>query len=135
MEPSFVQKDFDARHENTKAMLGFIESFAAECRLPSAFVNQLLIVGDELFSNIINHGYHDQGGLIRVSLSFHPSEAFFEMNVKDRSAPFNPLELPDAPEVPLHIGGLGIPLVRMIMDECAYSYEEGCNSLTLKKRL
>lgn len=33
------------------------------------------------------------------------------------------------------IGGLGIFLCKQMMDSIEYRYEEGCNILTMKKRL
>ena len=57
----------------------------------------------------------------------------------DRGIPFDPLKTDD-PDVTLaaeerEIGGLGIFLVRKIMDVVEYRYEDGCNVLTIRKQL
>jgi len=57
----------------------------------------------------------------------------------DQGRPFNPLEKPDA-DITLsaqdrEIGGLGILLVKKIMDQVDYAYENGKNILTIKKEI
>jgi len=58
--------------------------------------------------------------------------------VTDSAPAFDPLSLPD-PELDgdiedRKIGGLGIYLVRQVMDTISYRYENGKNILTLEKR-
>ena len=57
----------------------------------------------------------------------------------DGGVPFNPLEKPD-PNTLLSgdergIGGLGIFMVKTMVDEVEYDYRDGCNVLTLRKQL
>ena len=59
--------------------------------------------------------------------------------LKDAGVPFNPLEKED-PDVTLsaedrEIGGLGIFLCKKLMDHIEYKYEDGCNVLTMSKRV
>ena len=57
----------------------------------------------------------------------------------DSGTPFNPLQQREADlDVSLEerqIGGLGIHLIKEIMDEVEYAYEDGRNVLWMKKRL
>ena len=57
----------------------------------------------------------------------------------DSGKPFNPLAKQDAdvtlPAEERGIGGLGIYLVKKLMDEVSYGYENGKNILTIHKRL
>jgi serine/threonine-protein kinase RsbW len=60
-----------------------------------------------------------------------------EIEVRDRGAPFNPLEHPP-PDTGLSLderrpGGLGILLVRRIMDHTAYERRDGMNCFTMVK--
>ena len=64
-----------------------------------------------------------------------------EITIKiiDSGQPYNPLTKED-PDITLpaedrQIGGLGIYLVKQVMDEVKYEYKEGCNVLELKKYL
>jgi sigma-B regulation protein RsbU (phosphoserine phosphatase) len=57
----------------------------------------------------------------------------------DGGRPFNPLAKDD-PDIMLSgeergIGGLGIYMVKTMMDEVEYEYRDGCNQLTLRKQL
>jgi serine/threonine-protein kinase RsbW len=59
--------------------------------------------------------------------------------IKDDGVAFNPLKKKD-PEVPAdlmdaRIGGLGIRIVRKLMDDIHYQRKRGWNSLTMKKYL
>ena len=56
---------------------------------------------------------------------------------KDNGIRYDPLKK-DAPDITLsanqrQIGGLGIYIVRKMMDEVEYKYEDGYNILTIKK--
>jgi anti-sigma regulatory factor (Ser/Thr protein kinase) len=61
------------------------------------------------------------------------------MTISDDSAPFDPLSL-DTPDTTLDldsrgIGGLGIHLIRTMMDDVAYRHSNGQNHLTMTKQL
>ena len=57
----------------------------------------------------------------------------------DSGKPFDPLAKPDADTTlsaeERDIGGLGILMVKKSMDDVVYEYRDGCNILTLMKRL
>jgi len=61
------------------------------------------------------------------------------MTFSDGGIPFDPTSRP-APDITLRpgqrkIGGLGIHLVKELMDEVEYAYLGGKNRLTVKKRI
>ena len=57
----------------------------------------------------------------------------------DHGTPFDPLKKEDADNSPETLnareGGLGILMVKKLMDEVSYSYEDGKNILTIHKNL
>ena len=99
---------------------------------------QINLALDEIVSNVIRHGWKDEGEhqlLVQVSRT----ESELTVEVEDDAAPFNPLEAP-APDItkPLEerpVGGLGIHLVRQIMDGLEYRRHDGKNLLVMKRKI
>ena len=131
-----TEEEFAAKKENIPSILDFIVAFAREHRFPESFTNQILIVGDELFSNIIKHGYEGSGGPIDVKLSFDEDIHEFTLVIIDEAKEFNQFSVnnDNAAEKTLRIGGLGISIVKKIMSEYSYQRLNDQNILTLKKR-
>lgn len=129
---------FDGKLDNIPEMLSFIGDFGEKHHLPEDFKNKLVIVGDELFSNIIKYGYEDKGGEIFVRIIFNEEDNSFSITIIDRAKAFNQLEVnnqevgTDAKKQA--IGGLGLIIVKKIMDEYAYDRINGKNILVLKKK-
>lgn len=132
---SSSEKEFYGIKENTEDMLGFINDFANKNQFPESFTNKLLVVGDELFSNIMKHGYEGNGGPIFVRLLFNEDTKEFSITVIDTAKAFNQLEVDimDKEKPPVRVGGLGISIVKKIMTDYAYDYINGKNILVLKK--
>ena len=130
------EKEFYGIKENVPDMLGFISDFANENQFPASFTNKLLVVGDELFSNIIRHGYEGKGGQIFVRLLFNEDLKEFCITVIDTAKEFNQLnvDIVDKDKPRVRVGGLGISIVKKIMTDCAYDRINGKNILVLKKK-
>ena len=138
----YEEKLFPAKKENIVEMLNFIEDFCHKYNFDKRFINNLSVVGDELFSNIANYAYvnseeSDPDIFIRVLLNKDKNE--FVLTVIDRGMPFNQLEVNNNP---LHgnveeakIGGLGILIVKQIMTQYAYDRINNKNILNLRKKL
>lgn len=131
---SYIEKEFNAKMENIKDMLDFINDFGNQHQFPEGFIRKLLIVGDELFSNIVKYGYENNGGSIFVRLLFNSDTNEFSMTIIDVAKQFNQLEVEEPLDNQLRIGGLGISIVKNIMDEYAYDHINGKNILNLKKK-
>jgi anti-sigma regulatory factor (Ser/Thr protein kinase) len=93
---------------------------------------------DELFTNIISYGFQDQSEhFIRVHVS--ADRDVLTVVLEDDGVAFNPIErIP--PELPCtldecRVGGLGIHLVKNLMDEVVYERRASTNVLTLKKSI
>jgi serine/threonine-protein kinase RsbW/sigma-B regulation protein RsbU (phosphoserine phosphatase) len=115
-----------------------VERFGAEQRLSANVVNALNVVLDEAVSNAINHGYAAGArGEIAVRLRREPDGVTVE--VVDDGRPFDPLQAPPPDlTLPLEqrpIGGLGVHLIRNLMDEVSYARIGGRNVLKMAKHL
>jgi serine/threonine-protein kinase RsbW len=91
---------------------------------------------EEAITNVIVHGYNEPGGKIVVSCQI--SQNRVEIQITDTAPRFDPLSLPepdlDADVEDRSIGGLGVFLIRQVMDEISYRYENGKNILVLIKK-
>jgi anti-sigma regulatory factor (Ser/Thr protein kinase) len=113
-----------------------LTAFGQRHSLTSNVVRDLNLALEEIFTNIVSCAYtDDREHEITVRLSVQAEEVTAE--VEDDGQSFNPLQAPEADIMsPLEertIGGLGIHLVRKLMDAMAYKREGDKNLLTLKK--
>jgi len=92
---------------------------------------------DEAVSNIIRHGDTDaEGHEIRVRVTHAGGEVVLE--IEDDARPFNPLDVP-TPDLSLPVedkpaGGLGVHLIRSVMDHVEYRRSGDRNFLRLRRR-
>jgi sigma-B regulation protein RsbU (phosphoserine phosphatase) len=125
-----------AKLENLETMLTFINEEAVSLGFDSKKLNHIRLAAEEVLVNVINYAYPDKEGNIEIAL-IHKRGGGLEVEVKDWGLTFNPLSMP-APDIraPLHerkIGGLGIYLVRKLMDEVSYQRQGERNILTFVK--
>ena len=89
---------------------------------------------EEIFVNVAHYAY-DNEWTVEITLSRVANNVTFVF--KDSGKPFNPLERKDpnitASSDEREIGGLGIYMVKKIMDEVHYEYTNSQNVLTLIK--
>jgi anti-sigma regulatory factor (Ser/Thr protein kinase) len=112
-----------------------LEELAERDNWPPDLVFKLNLVLEELGVNIVN--YSGATGDIEILLVSDAERVTVE--ISDDGRPFNPLvdlETPDisAPLGDRPIGGLGVHLVRTMMDEMRYSREDGKNKIAMTKR-
>ena len=129
---------FDAKLENISSGLAFVEQFCEEEKIPMEFKNNLLVVADELYSNIVKYGYENKGGDVFTRLWFNRDKKEFVITIIDKAPAFNQLEVNNSPVAgdanALEIGGLGILIVKKIMSRYAYDRINNKNILVLRKQ-
>ena len=114
--------------------------FADEHALPDALRRGLSVALDELLSNTIKYGFKGRGGVGgEVTVEVEKGADRLSVTLTDDGRPFDPFEQ-EAPDTTLttmerRIGGLGIHLVRQMMDECSYQRQGDRNVVVLAKRL
>ena len=127
----------ETKIEEMERLAAAVEDFGEEEDWPPALTFQVNLALEELWLNVLNYGYDE--GLHVVDIRLVSEDKALTIEIVDDGKPFDPLI--DAP-VPnttgvigdRDIGGLGIHLVRTMMDELKYTREEGKNHLTLVKR-
>lgn len=112
-----------------------VEDFAEQDDWPPDLTFKVNLVLDELSVNVVSYG----GGANEIEVSLASDADVVRVEIADDGQPFDPLnEAPD-PDIDAsledrQIGGLGIHLVREMMDELHYSRENGRNRLAMIKR-
>ena len=104
--------------------------------LPQKCRSEINLGLDELFTNIISYGFEDESEH-QIKFSLAKAEETLVVEIEDDGIPFNPLDA-NGPGVArdldsIDIGGLGIHLVKKMMDDIDYQRVEGRNKLILKK--
>ena len=111
--------------------------FGQQHGLPDKVMHDFNLAVEEILTNIISYAYTDsREHEIKVCLEVRPGEV--KAKVEDDGQPFNPLEAPE-PDIAKSleertIGGLGIRLVRKLMDGLEYKTQADKNLLTITKK-
>ena len=126
-----------ARLENSETVTAFVDLFLKEIGCPLKTQIKLDIAADEIFSNISRCAYPEREGTVTICMEH--KDGTVELVFRDGGIPYDPVSAvpPDlslsADDRP--IGGLGIHIVKKMMDSVSYRYENGQNILTLRKKL
>ena len=119
-------------------LAAFIEEVAAELGLDPEMEMNLNLVLEEVVSNVILYAYpQDEEGAVSVAVSCDGKTLVFV--ITDKGKEFDPTKVEDA-DVTLsaedrQIGGLGIYIVKNIMNKVVYQRLDGSNVLTLTKSI
>ncbi|HEY4374877.1 MAG TPA: ATP-binding protein [Burkholderiales bacterium] len=123
-----------------RRMSEWLHIAAATTGLPRDLTQRFDLCANEAVANIIGYGYEGADGdeAREISLEFSSGPAGATLTIRDHGKPFDPLAAPEH-EQPADlehaaIGGLGIHLIRRLMDECGYRREDGANVLHLSAR-
>ena len=125
------------RLSEVERLASAIETFGTANGLHEDVVFAFNLALDEVLTNTISYGYDGVGERdIRVRL--HVRAGVVQAQVEDDGRPFTPLDVPppdlDAPIEERPIGGLGVHIVRSLMDDVEYRRDGHRNVLTLRKR-
>ena len=117
----------------------WIEQCCEEAGLGLDWVMKFQLVIEEMVSNVIFYAYDPQQQEAAIELRFTWEAGTVSILLRDWGKPFDPTAKED-PDIPLSvddrpIGGLGIFMVKQLMDEVRYERVGSSNLLTLQKRI
>ncbi len=114
-----------------------LSELAALWAIPASELNQIGVILEELFSNIIRFAYEDNlDHQVEIRLLREQNEIFIE--IIDDGTPFNPLEnRPPRISDPAasDAGGMGITLIRTFSDSLTYERKGDKNHLAIRKKI
>jgi anti-sigma regulatory factor (Ser/Thr protein kinase) len=115
-----------------------LETFGRSLGLSKKCIFEINLALDELFTNIISYGFSDDDEHV-IKVTVTPQNETLCLCIEDDGVPFNPVEAQE-PDLECSvedckIGGLGIHLIRNLMDEICYERCGEKNVLTLKKNI
>ena len=116
--------------ESVKTVAEFLDTTLEAWEIPMKVVSKLQIVADEIYSNIVRYSQAKNAKVIAVQ-----NGTVLSLRFEDDGKPYDPTTAaePDitASAEEREIGGLGIFIVRNMMDSMDYRYKDGHNVLTL----
>jgi sigma-B regulation protein RsbU (phosphoserine phosphatase) len=119
-------------------LAAFVEDICEVAGFDMGTTMKMNLAIEEAVVNVMNYAY-PSGVKGEVRIEAGVREGYVEFVISDDGTPFNPTEVEDADTTlsaeERQIGGLGIFLVKHIMDIVEYKYVDGQNVLTLRKNL
>jgi anti-sigma regulatory factor (Ser/Thr protein kinase) len=116
----------------------FVEIICEEAGVDMTTTMSLNLALEEAVVNVMSYAY-PEGAKGSVDIDVISKGSTLQFVISDSGNPFDPTATPDIDTTlsaeERSIGGLGIHLIRQIMDDVSYHRQDGCNILTLTKRL
>jgi len=129
----------EAVTDSISKVTDFVDDALDRIGCPPKANAQIDICIDEIFGNIARYAYGAEKGSATVRLDFDEEERLLSLTFVDSGTPFNPCDVPEpdttSPLAERPIGGLGLFMVRKMVDSMEYQRQEPFNILTLRKRI
>ena len=133
MQSTSSTVSMDASYENTGKITEFAEKFLTEENCAPKLAHQMIIALDEIYSNIVKYSHASD-----IELTCSVADDMVYLVFSDNGIPYNPIEA-NEPNITLPmeerpIGGLGLHMVRRMMDYIDYKYEDDRNVFMVGKK-
>ncbi len=112
-----------------------LEFLELECSIPKSEVRQILVIIEEIFSNIVRYAYEDKLEH-EVHIRLGCNDKVIEIEIIDDGIAFNPLDYQLgslADPATSDAGGMGLTLVRAFSSNISYTRNSGKNHLKIIK--
>ena len=114
-----------------------LDRIGGDLKIPGKALTQLQVALDEVLSNIVKYAWPG-GGPHELHLRISAHHDGIEVVIVDDGAPFDPRahvpREPSAPGIRRQPGGVGIQMVKQLVDGFDYARVDGRNQVTLTKR-
>lgn len=119
--------------ETVPQVAAYVEEHLEKFGVSMKMTMRLLVVVDEIYSNIVRYS-----GASQAQIDLMKETDTLRITFRDNGTPYNPLDA-EEPDVTASaedrpIGGLGIFMVRKMVDAINYGYSDGQNVLTIEMK-
>lgn len=124
--------------ESWEQVRNFLDQNLDQMGCPEKIRMQILVASEEVYVNIARYAYQkEENGMVTVEVGRAEDTGQIIIIFTDNGIRYDPLKRED-PDITLsaedrQIGGLGIYMVKKMMDDVKYRYEDGKNILTISK--
>jgi anti-sigma regulatory factor (Ser/Thr protein kinase) len=108
-----------------------VSEVVQESAFPDKDMHRIILAVDEAVANIMEHAFESSDGEseLAITMALNADANSFEVVIHDSGKEFDPAEV-DTPDIAEHVAagrrnGLGIFLMRQIMDEVKYTFVQG----------
>ena len=134
-----VHKEFKATESELFNVQNFVRNVLIKNKFDAKVIRQIDLVVEEIFVNIAKYAYSPNKGIIDISYEISDDPKKLRVIIKDKGKEFNPLEKEepdlDASVQERKIGGLGIYIVKNIVDDIKYQRVNDENVLEFIKNI
>lgn len=115
-----------------------LEEFGAEHGIPADQCLRFGLALDELITNIISYGLAGRSDAV-ITLAVSHEDGALSAELSDNGPAFDPVSAevaaPEGGIDDMRVGGLGLTLVKTLMDRIDYQRDGGFNRLTMEMKL
>lgn len=119
-----------AGKENFRTVFHFIERHLMQAECPFRIQKQILVAAEEIYANIASYAYAPDTGSVDIDIRITEDGTKAKIMFIDSGVEFDPLMKEDSAS-----DGLGIFMVKNIMDDLSYERRDGKNIFTMEKRI
>ncbi len=136
VEKNKAGKSFSADEAHFAEAIRYIRSECEKIVSQEKILRDIEIACSEVIANICSYAYEGKAGEFEILIEERGQD--IKISFTDHGRPFNPL-LNAAPDTTVSMadrkaGGLGVFIVRKLMNDVLYRYENDCNVLVLIKQ-
>jgi anti-sigma regulatory factor (Ser/Thr protein kinase) len=122
--------------DNLDKVVDFVNEDLEQHNCPLNLQSEIDIAVEEIFVNIANYAYKPENGNVAICIS---TKEEFVISFEDTGKPYNPLERAD-PDFNIPVeerkpGGLGVFIVKQLIDKVTYARVDNKNVLTMAKEI
>lgn len=130
----------DAAISNWEKVYRFLNSCLSDIDTEKKILGQILVASEEIFVNISRYAYVPSSvGEVEINFKFEKPSSIVSIKFVDSGIFFDPTKFPSASingsAGKRKIGGLGLFMVKKIMDKMVYEYKNNQNNLVISKKI